>query len=153
MSQTKAGHGNIYLHVPIQTKPDLSTNLVSNTSYRTYRMRLAKEFRKVKKSYGIHKRMHRPYLRWASVSHDEMWALALAINNSLPILKSKNLSIDSYKIGEHETTSVIAEELAKLNFQGASGHVKFTNRHVPHEIKISCYRRLGVIHLVLSQAM
>ena len=36
----------------------------------------------------------------ASVSHDEMWALALAINNSLPILKSKKLSVDSYKIGE-----------------------------------------------------
>ena len=77
----------------------------------------------------------------ASVSHDEMWALALAINNSLPILKSKNLSIDSYKIGKHETTSVIAEELAKLNFQGASGHVKFTNRHVPRELKIKQVNR------------
>ena len=44
MSQTKAGHGNIYLHVPIQTKPNLSTNLVSNTSYHSYQMRWAKEF-------------------------------------------------------------------------------------------------------------
>ena len=104
-------------------------------------MRLAKEFRKVKNSYGTHKRMRRPYLCWASVSHNEMWALALAINNSLPILKSKNLSIDSYKIGEHETTSVTAEELGKLNFQGASGYVKFTNRHVPRELKISQVNR------------
>ena len=132
----KVGHGNIYLHLPIQTKPDLSTILVSNISYRAYRKRLAKEFHKVKESYGTYKGMHRR-LRWASVSHDEMWALTLAINNSLPILKSKNLSIDSYKIGEHETTSVIAEELGKVSFQGASEYVKFTNRHVPHKVKIS----------------
>ena len=73
----------------------------------------------------------------ASISYDEIWALALAINNSLPMLKSKNLSINSYTIREHETTSIIAEELAKVSFQGASGHIKITNRHVPYKVKIS----------------
>ena len=79
----------------------------------------------------------RSWVHWASVSHDEMWALPLAINNSFPILKSKNLSIDSYTIEEHETTSIIAGELAKVSFQGASQYIKFTNRHVPHQVKIS----------------
>ena len=89
------------------------------------------------------------WVRWASVSHDEIWALAMAINNSFPILKSKNLSIDGYTIGDHETTSVIAEELGKVSFQGASEYVKFANRHVPHKLKIKqanrtiYYRKLG----------
>ena len=73
-------------------------------------MKLAKEFNKVKTIImELMQKGMKSWVRWASVSYDELWALAMAINNSLPILKSKNLSIDSYTIGDHETTSVIAE--------------------------------------------
>ena len=131
----KAGHGHIYLSIPRQsTAIKNSTILVSKSTYGKFRMKFGKEFAQIRKHYKA-MRMH-GLIGHASVSHDETWAIALAINNSLQILKSKNLSIDSYTIGEHETTSVIAEELARLNFQGASGHIKFTNRHVPHEVKI-----------------
>ena len=86
----------------------------------------------------------------ASVSHNEMWAIALAINNSLLILKKKNLSIDNYAIGKHETTSVIAEELAKVSFQGASMlnsqtdtyHTKFKSDKLMEQYN----RRWGVTH-------
>ena len=133
----KARHGHIYLKILPPKTPKKSTILVSNLRYGAFVEKLKKEFNKVRKYYGA-RRMGLSILpRPASVSHDEMWALALAINNSLPILKSKNLSIDSYTIGEHKTTSVIAEELAKLSFQGASQYIKFTNRHVPHRVKIS----------------
>ena len=87
-SPTKVWHGYIYLHVPIQTKPDVDTILVSNTTYGAYQKKLAKEFNKVERSYGTRKNI-RSWVHWASVSHDEMWALTLAINNSFPILKSK----------------------------------------------------------------
>ena len=135
-SPINAGHGHIYLDVPNQTIIKNSTILVSSLTYSAYLEKLAQEFNEVKTLYGMQEIMH-SWVRWASVSHDEIWALALAINNSLQILKSKNLSIDSYTIGEHETTSVIAEELGKVSFQGASENVKFTNRHVPHKLKIS----------------
>ena len=132
---SKAAHGHIYLRVPrLSTTLKNSTILVSKSTYGAFKMKFAKEFKKVRKHYKANKM--RKVIGRASVSHDETWAIALAINNSLPILKSKNLSIDSYAIGEHETTSVIVEELAKVSFQGASGHVKFINRHVPHKVKI-----------------
>ena len=135
-SAIKAGHGHIYLNTsPRTTRIKHSTILVSNSRYSTFQKKLKKEFATVRKKYKA--KWMRVSVRRASVSYDEMWALALAINNSLPILKNKNLSIDSYTIGEHETTSVIAGELAKVSFQGASQYIKFTNRHVPHQVKIS----------------
>ena len=57
--------------------------------------------------------------------HDQVWALALAVNNSLPVLKARNLSIDNYSIGQSDITDVIEEQLAQVNFQGVSGQVKF----------------------------
>ena len=131
----KAGNGHIYLSTSRRsTTIKNSTILVSSSSYGAFKNKVKKAFKKVRRHYGARK-MNVSFDR-ASVSHDEIWALALAINNSLPKLKNKNLSIDSYIIGEHETTSVIAGELAKVSFQGASQYIKFTNRHVPHEVKI-----------------
>ena len=60
-----------------------------------------------------------------SLLHDQVWALALALNKSLPLLKIRNLSIDNYTIGQHEVTDVIEQQLANLSFQGASGWIEF----------------------------
>ena len=69
--------------------------------------------------------------------HDQVWALALAVNNSLPVLKRRNLSIDNYSIGQSEITNIIEEQLALVNFQGASGQVKFNKyRGVPASVNI-----------------
>ena len=61
--------------------------------------------------------------------YDQVWAIALAINNSLPVLEHRNLSIDEYTIGQPEITAVIEEEMAKLSFQGAGGLVEFNQHH------------------------
>ena len=136
-SAIQAGDGHIYLHTsPRTTSIKDSTILVSNSRYSAFQKKLKKEFTRVRKQYKAKRMSTCSLVHHASVSYDEIWALALAINNSLPILKSKNLSIDSYTIGEHETTSIIADELAKVSFQGASQYIKFTNRHVPHKVKI-----------------
>ena len=69
--------------------------------------------------------------------HDQVWALALAVNNSLPVLKRRNLSIDNYSIGQSEITNIIEEQLALVNFPGASGQVKFNKyRGVPTSVNI-----------------
>ena len=57
---------------------------------------------------------------WASVVFDEVWALALALNNS-------NVDLSEYRVGQYKMTSVIRNEVYKLDFEGVSGHIKFDN--------------------------
>ena len=61
--------------------------------------------------------------------YDQVWALTLALNNSLPVLESRNLSIDNYIIGQRVITDIIEGHLAKVDFQGASGRIKFSDNH------------------------
>ena len=63
-----------------------------------------------------------------SYLYDQVWALSLALNKSLPLLANRNLSIDNYTIGQREITDVIEQQLANLSYQGASGWVEF-NEH------------------------
>ena len=60
-----------------------------------------------------------------SLLYDQVWALALALNKSLPVLKMRNLFIDNYTIGQREVTDVIEQQLGNLSFQGASGWIEF----------------------------
>ena len=57
---------------------------------------------------------------WAPVVFDEVWALALALNNS-------NLDLSKYQNGKKEMASVIRKEVYKLDFEGVSGYIKFDN--------------------------
>ena len=69
--------------------------------------------------------------------YDQMWAIGLAVNKSLPILRNRNLSIDNYTIGQPEVTHVIEEQMANLSFQGASGWVEFNQyRNVPKQVNV-----------------
>ena len=69
--------------------------------------------------------------------YDQVWALALALNNSLPLLRDKNLLLDNYTIGQPEITDVIEEQMARLSFQGAGGLVEFNqNRSVSTPVQI-----------------
>ena len=65
----------------------------------------------------------------ASYLYDQVWAIALAVNNSLPVLENRNLSIDKYTIGQCEITDVIEEQMENLSFQGAGGWVEFNKYH------------------------
>ena len=76
-------------------------------------------------------------LNLASYLHDQVWAIALAVNNSFPVLEGRKLSIDNYTIGQHEITDVIEEQIAKLKFQGASGWIEFNqNRSVSTPVQL-----------------
>ena len=68
------------------------------------------------------------YMPFESYLYDQVWALSLALNKSLPLLANRNLSIDNYTIGQLEITDVIEQQLANLSYQGASGWVEF-NEH------------------------
>ena len=57
---------------------------------------------------------------------DATWALALSINNSLPRLEERGLSLSSYTYQMPEVTQIVREELLKLDFEGMRGRVQFS---------------------------
>ena len=59
---------------------------------------------------------------------DAAWALALSLNNSLPRLKEKGLSLSTYTYQMPEITSILREELLKLSFEGMRGRVEFSEK-------------------------
>ena len=88
-------------------------------------------------------------ITFAGYLYDQLWALGLAINNTLPVLQSHNISIDT--IGQHQLTAMIEDQLTKLSYQGASGWVEFNQyRSVSTPINVfwtldnGTERRVGV---------
>ena len=75
---------------------------------------------------------------FASSLYDQVWAYALAINNSLTSIASQNLSFMDYRIGNTKPISkILKSELRKLSFQGASGRIEFgEEQEVPSFIDI-----------------
>ena len=57
---------------------------------------------------------------------DATWALALSLNNSLPRLEEKGLSLSDYRYGMPEITKVIKNEIFNLSFEGMRGKVQFS---------------------------
>ena len=65
---------------------------------------------------------------YANSLYDQVWAFALAINNSLESVESQNLSFVEYGIGKNVPTlsNILQNELGKVSFQGASGWIDFS---------------------------
>ena len=57
---------------------------------------------------------------------DATWALALSLNNSLPHLNERGLSLANYTYLMPEITQILRDELLKLSFEGMRGRVRFS---------------------------
>lgn len=68
---------------------------------------------------------------YANAVYDEVWAFALALNNSLAELTSRNMSLLNYSWGQGDVSDVIEGELRKVSFQGAGGKVSFGDKREP----------------------
>ena len=113
--------GRLFLHTQVRLNND--SLLISNKSYKSYLDRYIVEFETVKTLYKEY--TFPSGINWAGFLYDQVWALALAVNNSLLELKNNNFSIDNYTIGQPDVTEVIEKQLARLKFQGAGGWVEF----------------------------
>ena len=120
----ESANGHIHLHTLTELQ-NKSTILVSGDTYERFVKKFKKDFKIVKTEYNL---KDEPIVTYASYLYDQVWAFALAVNNSLPILQTRNLSINNYTIGHKAVTAIIEDQLANMSFQGAGGHVKF-NRH------------------------
>ena len=113
--------GHIFLFP--STDHNRSVNLVSDESYSVFEHKFENKLPQLEAYYNESDKIS--VIEFGSYYYDQVWALALALNNSLPVLRDKNLSIDDYTIGQPEITDVIEKQMARLSFQGAGGLVEF----------------------------
>ena len=66
---------------------------------------------------------------WSTFTYDAMWALGLALHKAEEKLHNNNSSLANFKLGNSTISGVIIEELARINFTGASGDVSFDKTH------------------------
>ena len=118
--------GHILLHTQIKL-PNVSKLLHSGVDYNTFERKYFNDLEGIKSDYNVSD--INSDLTFASYMYDQIWAFALAVNDSLFIMGGRNLSIDNYTIGQPEITKIIEEQLAMLSFQGAGGLVKFDEYH------------------------
>ena len=69
-----------------------------------------------------------PHTYFAFLAYDSVWAMALALNDSLETLQEKNMSLNNYTYGQSSATEVILEHLYQLEFHGVSGLISFNEQ-------------------------
>ena len=110
------------------------TVLFSGWSYSEFRQRYAK----LLNEFAIRYNMNLSQSIYANSFYDQVWTFALAVNHSLPSIKSKNLSLTDYMItNAQQISNILKSELENLAFQGASGWIQFdVNHEIPSFIDI-----------------
>ncbi|XP_065899903.1 gamma-aminobutyric acid type B receptor subunit 2-like [Dysidea avara] len=66
---------------------------------------------------------------WSTFTYDAMWALGLALHKAEEKLSNINSSLADFTLGNSNISEAIIEELAGINFAGASGNVSFDKTH------------------------
>ena len=88
---------------------------------------------------------------YANSLYDQVWAFALALNNSLPNISLQNLSFDNYGIGKNfmdSVSDIIKAELSRVDFQGATGRIMFDkSRSIPSFVDIMQIQNGEEIHV------
>ena len=138
---SRNARGHIFLYTKTTGESD-NTYIVSNETFSEF----------TAKVQALHiKKALSGRVKWETYYYDQVWAIALAVNNSLPELKKRNLSIDDYTIGQPEITAVIEDRLNQSRFQGASGWIDFNQyRAVSTPIEVfwildnDTYKQVGI---------
>lgn len=113
--------GSFLLHYRLFVDDD--TLLFSGVSYGEYKELYAKRLQELSNRTN----QNRSETVYANSLYDQVWAFALALNNSLPSINSENISFGDYGIGRGAPfiTDTIKNELRSVSFQGASGRISF----------------------------
>ena len=125
----KALENVLFLTFPLNSR---QTNdvLLSGNSYDQYRKKYFKELEELQKEDYIQQYLSffkfEPYgSDYSNPMYDEIWALTLALNSSLPDMESRNLSLKNYQYNMSEITDIIERHLKNVSFSGAVGEIKF----------------------------
>ena len=142
----KAIVGNV-LGSFVSNRRDTLSTLVNNATYRDfYRNYLNTLYDHLIRNGQLNYYLENSFFPAQDLEHyqsnfyDSVWALALALNSSIPRLESElGASLDDYAYGNNDMTAVIRSELLKVAFKGASG---FIDLRVRINTKIALYAAL-----------
>ena len=121
---TTALEGSFLLQYRLHAEPD--DTLVSGWTYEEYQKNYQMRLAELVKDTGMKLQTDNS---WANVLYDEVWAIALALNNSQETLNSINVTLTDYALGQSIITDTIASNLKNISFQGAAGYIKFDSNH------------------------
>ena len=133
----RALHGSILPIFSLEPQ-DKTMKLVNGDAYSTYESRFYEELDMVAEEYnqtlsGDHQS--------AGLLYDQVWAFALALNSSIPELNKHNLSVtDIGSLGYSKAKNILEDKLSQLNFKGASGHIRFSNKREVPSTSINIYQ-------------
>ena len=122
-NMTKAVYGVIFVDFSLIRNDKDNATVDTEISYSDYENMYSKTRECHLKSLGLTK---------AVVTHhhsnyfDATWALALSLNNSVPRLKERGMSLSDYRYKMPEITQIVREEMLKLSFEGMRGRVEFS---------------------------
>ena len=133
-----------FISLQLRLERDNDTILESGQSYQEYKelylQRLA--------HFSADRDMNLISNDYANILYDQVWAFALALNSSLDMLDSMNLTLNNYGFGEVIVSDIIQEHLANISFQGASGHIEFnTDRESRTSVNILQVQNGSIIHV------
>lgn len=99
------------------------TELISNLTYQEYHKKYLEYLMQMELATNTTLNTDNDY---ANVMHDQIWAFALALRNSLDTLKAANITLNSLQQQQTEQfASILRNKFENVSFQGASGSVKF----------------------------
>ena len=119
---------------------DMNATLVSNYTYQQYVDKYEDELEAIRDEYyPINVTARDDNVLYSAVAYDQVWAFALAVHAALPELSENNISIETYGYGQPRVTAILERYLSDINFQGASGTIKFNSdtQSVLSSIRIS----------------
>ena len=115
--------------------------LVSGKTYSQYRSDYLDEVNSMKKEPFFQQFIMEGHRfadnnKYSNSMYDEVWALALALNTSLPELEYHNFSLKDYQYNMTNITNIIEKHLQNVSFPGAVGDISFNYNH---ESQVSVY--------------
>ena len=106
---------------------DYNKTGISGVTYPQYKQEYAKAVQRYNNGfYGPPVRIANTTL-WGNPFHDAVWILALALNATDARLKDKNMTMCDYRFGQPSVAHIIQEEIARLDFLGVSGRIRYSN--------------------------
>ena len=113
-----------------------NVTLVSGITYDEFRAEYEVEYRNVQDKFPDVV-FSSTYNVYANAMYDEVWALALAINSSLPELEEKNLKLTEYGYDMPEITQIFERQMKNVTFSGALTNVHFNEfNEVPTSVNV-----------------
>ena len=117
--------GSLIYHLELHNT--MSSRMISELTYEEY-FKLYSE------------RINGKPTEWANPLYDGVWSLALGLNNSIPKLNDIRLDVADYMYGHQEATNIIRDEVVQLSFEGASGHIHYSNTTGYSPVTVNIYQ-------------